>query len=108
MALEYKPLAQVRENSTNPVLLYQPAAGETVEVSLRIANNSASAVLVRIFHDIDGTTYDEASALVWDFEIESGLFLPVTGIKMDSSGSLAYRSAIANALTATVYGIVKT
>jgi len=107
MALTYGPLAQIRENSTNPALLYQPAAGEVAEVSLRISNNTAGAVLVRVFHDIDGTTYDEASAIIWDYSITAGLFLVLLGIKMNSSGALAYRSDTANALTVTVYGIVK-
>ena len=109
MALTYAQLAQARENSTNAVSIYSPGAGETVQVLLKIANTSGAAALVRVFHDNDGTTYDERTALVWDFSLDAGLFLPVGGIFMNNAaGNLAYRSSVANALTATVYGIVKT
>jgi len=106
MALSYTPLVQARENSTNAATLYTPGAGETAEIVLKISNLHTDSVLVRVFHDIDGSTYNEASALVWDFDLDAGMFLSLSGIKMDENGSLGYRSSIANALTATVYGIV--
>jgi len=108
MSLEYKQLAQVRATDTNPTFLYSSGVGETVLIELVIVNTTVDDVAVRIFHDNDGTTYDESTAIRWDFIIEAGLFLPIK-IKMDNSaGNLAYRTATANALTATVYGIVKT
>jgi len=109
MALAYSQLAQVRENSTNAVSIYSPGSGETVQVFLKITNVITSTVAVRVFHDEDGSTYDEGTTIAWDINIEPGSFLEIDKIFMETAaGNLAYRSAVANALTATVYGIVKT
>lgn len=109
MALTYSQLAQARENSTNAVSVYSPSSGETVQAFIKIANTTAAAVAVRVFHDDNGTTYDESTAIVWDVEVDTGQILEIDKIFMDdATGNLAYRSASANALTATVYGIVKT
>lgn len=108
MILEYKQLAQARENSTNAVSVYSPSAGETVQVFVKIANVTSATAAVRVFHDNDGTTYDESTALAWDVDIGAGEFLEIEKVFMDnSSGNLAYRSETANALTCTVYGVVK-
>ena len=108
MTIAYSQLAQARENSTNAVSIYSPGAGETVQAFLKIANNTAAVAAVRVFHDDDGTTYDETTALLWDIDIEPGQFLEIDKVFMNNSaGNLAYRSSVANALTATVYGVVK-
>lgn len=109
MALDYKQLAQAREATTNAVSIYSPASGETVLVNLKIANTTASACAVRVFHDIDGVTYDETTALAWDIDIEPGQILEMDKIFMQRAvENLAYRTATGSALTATVYGVVKT
>jgi len=108
MTIEYKQLAQVRENSTNAVSVYSPGAGETVQAFIKITNTTSSTVEGRVFHDNDGTTYDETTAIVWDIDIEPGQILEIDKIFMDNGdGNLAYRSSVANALTITVYGINK-
>lgn len=104
-------LFQHRENSTNPVSVFSPGSGEEVEITrVIICNTSASAVTVRAFHDDDGTTYDESTALLWDWSIPAGESWPWNArIDMDnSSGNLAFRSSVANALTYTGYGSVTT
>ena len=106
--LEYSQLAQVRENSTNAVSIYSPAANETVQAFVKITNVTAVDINVRVFHDNDGTIYDETTALFWDTTIPSGMTLEIDHIFMnDSNGNLAYRSSTANALIATVYGIIR-
>jgi len=108
MSITYSQLAQVRENSINAVSVYSSGSGETVQVFMKIANTTSASRYVRVFHDNDGTTYDETTSLLWDIEIEAGQFYEIDKIFMDNpSGNLAYRSDVANALTATVYGIVK-
>jgi hypothetical protein len=108
MTIEYEQLAQVRENSTNAVSIYSPAASKVVQAFLKICNTTAAVAAVRVFHDKNGTTYDETTALFWDTNINPGQTLEVDRIFMsDSTGNLAYRSDTANALTATVYGIIK-
>ncbi|MBT7628771.1 MAG: hypothetical protein HN597_03580 [Desulfobacula sp.] len=108
MTIEYSQLAQARENSTNAVSVYSPGAGETVQIFAKVANTTAATAKVRVFHDNDGTTYDETTTIAWDVEIEPGQFLEIDKVFMDNSaGNLAYRSDTANALVMTVYGIVK-
>ena len=114
MTIEYKQIAQARENSTNPVSLYSPskdAAGntETANIFVKFVNVTTAAVSVRVFHDDDGTTYDETTAIAWDIQIDPGTILEMDKIFMnDADGNLAYRSSVANAITATVYTVVKT
>ena len=106
--INYKQLAQARENSTNAVSIYSPSAGEVVQIFAKICNTSGAVAAVRVFHDDDGTTYDETTALFWDVNLAAGGTLEVDKVFMDdSTGNLAYRSSVANALTATVYGVIK-
>jgi hypothetical protein len=108
MTIEYSQLAQARENSTDAVSIYSPGSGETVQIFLKIANTTTSVAAVRIFHDEDGSTYDESTSIAWDVNINPGQLFEVDKIFMETAaGNLAYRSDTANALTATVYGIVK-
>lgn len=106
MAFQEKQLAQVRENSTNAVSVYSPSSGTTVIVKVVICNTSGAAATARLFHDGDGTTYDESTALAWDVPIDPTLPLILDGpFNMNNtSGNFAYRSSVANALTITLYG----
>jgi hypothetical protein len=111
MANTYKQLAQKRENSTNAVSVYSPNASEEVIIkSIIVANTSGADADVRIFHDDDGTTYDESTAIAWDVTIptDSVWDREVTICMNNSSGNLAYRSSVSNALTISVHGVVKT
>ena len=104
-------LFQARENSTNPVSVFSPGASEQVEITrIVFANTTADDVLIRLFNDDDGTTYDETTALIWDLKIPVGAFFPYcAGVDMsDATGNLAYRSSVANAVTITGYGSVTT
>jgi hypothetical protein len=106
--IEYKQLAQARENSTDAVSIYSPAAGEIVQIFLKICNQSGAVATVRVFHDDNGTTYDESTAIMYDMTLAAGATLEIDKVFMnDSIGNLAYRSSVANALTATVYGVIK-
>lgn len=105
---QYTQLAQARENSTNAVSIYQSPAGKTVQAFLKITNTTTDEALVRVFHDTNGSTYDESTALIYDLSILPGYLLEIDHIFMDNSaGNLAYRTDTANALTATVYGIIR-
>ena len=106
--IKYEQLAQVRENSTNAVSIYSSDPGQVVQIFVKICNTSGAVATVRVFHDDNGTTYDETTALFWDMTLAAGATLEIDKIFMgDSTGNLAYRSSVANALTATVYGVIK-
>jgi hypothetical protein len=111
MAFTTKQLFQARENSTNAVSVFSPAANQEVEITrIVFANTTTSEVFIRLFNDDNGTTYDESTALIWDLRIPAGAFFPYcAGVDMsDSTGNLAYRSSVANAVTITGYGSVTT
>ena len=103
-----KQLSQARENSTNAVSVYVVPTGSiyTEIDTILICNTSGAEALVRVFLDDDGTTYSEATALLWDVPIPGGdtLELGYLIYMANLSGHLAYRSSVANALTITVFG----
>lgn len=111
MGLQEKQLGQARENSTNAASVYSPAADTTAIIkSIVICNQSGADATFRLFLDDDGTTYDESTALYWDITIPANGSVPLdTYYTMNnSSGNLAYRSSVANALTITVFGAEST
>lgn len=107
MAIQEKQLGQSRENSTNAVSVYSPAASTTgIIKSIVICNQSGLSAKFRIFVDDNGTTYDESTALYYDIPIAAD-----TTTQMDtywpmnnSSGNIAYRTSVANAITITLFG----
>ncbi len=108
MPRTYKQLGQKRENSTNAVSVYSPAAStQTIIKSIIVTNTTASVAKVRVFVDSNGTTYDENTSIVWDAEVPGNklMSMEITLCMNDSTGNLAYRSSIANALTVTVSGL---
>ena len=74
--------------------------------SILIANTTASSVDFRLFHDEDGTTYDETTAIFFDIPLSGNCtFLYESEIFMnDPAGNLGARTATGSALTFTVYG----
>ena len=107
-----KQLAQARPANTNAVSVYAPdTADMATEIRMiNIANTTGSAATFRLFHDEDGTTYDETTALFFDKSIAANDSFTETyeegAIWMrNTAGNLAFRTGTNNALTITVYGI---
>jgi hypothetical protein len=109
MTLEFSQLYQLRENSTNAVELFGLGISmKQAQVFLKVANVADQSALVRIFHDSNGSTWNESTALFWDLKILPGQVLEANNIFLkDNTGTIAYRSSVANALTATVYEIIE-
>jgi hypothetical protein len=108
MAITYDQVAQARENSTNAVSVFSPGAGETHLLLITVANTSGALAELTIYHDNDGTTYDETTAIRWGISISDGQEYTLKGLLMsNSSGNLAYKTSVANALTITVYSVKK-
>ena len=107
MALQEKQLGQARENSTNAVSVYSPAASTTAVVkNITITNTTGSAVDASLFVDDDGTTYDESTALLYQKSVPANDYIEYTGfVAMNNeNGNIAYQSGTANALTITIFG----
>lgn len=108
MALQEQQLGQLRPANTTAASLYSPAASTTTIVyTVAVCNTSGASAKYRIFHDDNGTTYDETTALFWDIAIAADT-TDVVEIKIsmdDSTGNLAVRTDTASALTFTAYGV---
>lgn len=110
MTAKASQLVQLRPADTNAAT----ALTATVSIELTkivICNTSGAAATCRIYHDEDGTTYDETTALLWDRDIPVGtpVILNSTseeaGFTIGPAGSLGIRSSVADALTFTLYGV---
>ena len=100
-------LAQARPGDTNNATLYSPPAyTKTRIVSLFICNTSGAVADARVFHDDDGTTFSEATALYWDLSVgaKETAEKELEMLMDDTSGAIGVRSDTADALTFTIYG----
>lgn len=100
-------LGQIRPANTTVTSIYSPANGITGVVKMiRVCNTSGSAAKFRMFHDKDGTTYDETTALEWDKSLAADETVQIDCfLAVKNTGNLAFRTDTANALTFTVYGV---
>ena len=105
-------LAQVRPGVTTTTTLFS-ATLRTEVTCIFVANTSTASCSMSLYHDDDGTTYSEATALynaktvpVNDtIKIEANV--PGSGLTIRAGGSLGCKSSVTNALTFTVYGITE-
>jgi len=108
MAINEKQLGQARPGSTNPESLYSMAdpVRKWIGKKLVIANTSGATATFRVFHDDDGSTYNQTTALFYDHVIAAGTTISDTGFMAgdNTSGNFAVRSSVADALTFTLYG----
>lgn len=104
-----KQLGQTRPSDTSATSIISPTTGEVYSIgTIVICNTSDSDVTYSIYHDDDGSTYDETTALFWEATIRANssdaisLFMAMD----DPDGNLAVQSSVGNALTFTAYGAI--
>ncbi len=105
--IQEKQLGQLRPANTTAATLYSPGASTTAIIkSIVVCNTSGSAATFRIFLDDNGTTYDQTTALFYDIAIAADTTIQIdTYYAMnDSTGNLAVRTSVNNALTFTCFG----
>ncbi len=108
MAIQEKQLGQARENSTNAVSVYSPAASTTAIIkTMIVCNTTPNDRSFRIFLDDDGSTYDQSTALFYNIPIGAYQTVQIDGWypMNDAGGNLAYRSDNALAITITIFGL---
>lgn len=106
-------LAQSRPSGTSAVTLF--SAGSTrVEVTrVVVANVTASAATYSLYHDDDGTTYDQGTALAYEVSLPANSWLVLdfegmgSGITIQAGGAMGIKSGTASAITYTVYGVTQ-
>lgn len=104
-------IAQSRPSGTSETQVYSPSRLQRTMIRhIFVCNTTASNVDFSIYHDNDGTTYDESSALFFESQILANEVVQIeTLIAMGNpDGNLAVKSSVGNALTFTFYGGVYT
>lgn len=106
-----RQLGQVKPGDTNNHLLYEPSQGVRGTVrAIFVTNGTGVDRTFRIFHDADGTTYSQDTALFYDTTIAANTTYlidmkePGVTIDGDIDGTIAARADSADALTFTIYG----
>ena len=112
MATSGSLIAQTRPSNTTASTAYTATLKTSIS-RIIVVNTTGSAATFRLFHDDDGSPYDETTAVVWDNSIASGgyvdlqAYLDAGAITIAVSGTLGVRSGTGNALTFNVYGQVE-
>ena len=111
MAQVLRQLGQNRPAGTSPVSIYSPAAStQTIIRTILICNTTGSAADFSIYHDDDGTTYDESTALYFAEQLAANTTreILVHILANDENGNIAVQTDTGNALTFTLYGYEET
>jgi len=105
MAQVVKQLGQLRPADLNAASVYATIDSFIVK-SIIVCNTSGAVAAYRIFHDSNGTTYDQTTALFYDIPIAANTThtLEFNLMDNDATGNIAVRTSVANAITFTVYG----
>lgn len=107
-------LAQVRPSGTTSATAFKLGSSARLKTEITkifVANTTGAAATYRLFHDDDGGTFDESTALVWDATVGIGEFKTIpaesenAGIVMSPGACLGVRSSVTSALTFTFYGV---
>ena len=111
ITLEEKQLAQITPSSTSATELYTPTEHQKVIITnLTISNTTAASETFCLFHDNDGTTYDERTALAWRVPVAPATLYSISKpgwcLSAGSAGSFAVESSRGDALTYTLYGLI--
>lgn len=106
-----RQLGQLRPANTTAASLFSPVANQRVHITdLIVCNTTGGAVTYRIFHDEDGTTYDETTALYFNNTLGANVTERITARDLfiymaNSSGNIGVRTSSGNAITFTLYGV---
>ena len=111
-----RQLAQLRPSGTSAVSLFSPSGHYPYNVDLIVAtNNSGASVDVTIYHDVDGTTYDDTTCVLATTSLANGGTLyyspgngKVTGLSdYRAAGNIAVKTSTADSVNFTAYGVVE-
>lgn len=100
-----RQLAQLRPSDTNAVSILNSDMPWIVDLVV-VTSTTTNDTVFSIYHDADGTTYSEATALYFQSPISANdvayVQLPISNA--DRTGNLAVKSGEASGLTFTIYG----
>ncbi len=102
-----KILAQLQPADALAQTLYTPAAGKKAILThlwIAVYDND---VVVNVFHDEDGTTFDDTTAWIREVKIEKEkniISLPLGNIRVENGGAIGVQIDIAGDATFSLYG----
>lgn len=100
-------LAQLRQSGTSTASILNSDKPWTVDLIV-ICNTTAGAANFSIFHDADGTTYDQSTALMYATSIPANTTIkwepPAALANNNRLGNLAIQQGTSQAITCTLYG----
>lgn len=105
-------LAQTRPNPTSAQSAYT-AVLHTEITKIIICNTTGSAANASLFHDDDGSTFDQTTALIYAKSVPANDFIvvelagPGGGLQVAPDGEIGIQTGTADALTFTIYGITE-
>jgi hypothetical protein len=104
-----RQLAQVRPSGTTGTSLFSLSSQAPFVVDfVNIANVSGASLAVSLFHDIDGSTYDETTALIFEQTLAAGAVIhfeaPICDYQV--AGNIGCKVSVADGATFTVYGSI--
>ena len=99
-----RQVAQVRPTATASI--YTPGDGvQTTVKRIIICNQTAGDAAFDLYHDDDGTTYDQSTQLYGAQTVAARMSLVLEDeLYVDSGGNIAADVDVASALTITIYG----
>lgn len=106
-------LAQSRPSGTSAVTVFTGPAARTDLTQVIITNTTGSAATFSLYHDDDGTTYDQTTALVYACSISGNTTVIIgsegagLGIQLSPGGSIGIQSGTSNACTFSIYGVTQ-
>ena len=106
-----RQLGQLRPANTTAASVFTPGVASEYRIyTIQIANTTGTAALASVYHDVDGTTYSEVTALLFGKSVPANDYITLNftaGIgDHQSAGNLAVKTGTNSALTFTVYGEV--
>lgn len=111
MSFVEKVLVQAKNVGTGAESIYTPPAG-TIAIIKNIfihagAHASPANILVSLFIDDDGTTYDASTAIMWEHEITYGRSEPISCYfpMNNSSGNFAIKVNKADSCSISLFGV---
>lgn len=104
-----RQLAQIRPSGTTAVNLFTLSSSANYVIdSIMIANLDGNSVNVSVFHDVDGTTYNETTAVIHEVAIHNPRYIKLEGpfYGYSSAENWGCQCSVADGATFTVYGYI--
>lgn len=103
-----KQLAQSRPAGTSAASVYSPSANKVATLTeIIIANSTGSAANASVFIDIDGTTYDQTTSILYAKAVPANDTYSIEfkdGWEIPDAANVAVQTGTGSALTFTVLG----